>query len=100
MKRLAGICSMAGWLAVLGCAGQHKRSDSSASPDLTDLKAPEAAATKVAGVKVAGVTVTNQIEAGLLRPAQNWFTLGPGDRVELEVLGRPATRTITAVGPD
>ena len=46
------------------------------------------------------VTLTNQLEAELLKPSAKLFTLGPGDRLELEVLGDPTSRTQTSVGPD
>src|SRR5262249_11551014 len=36
----------------------------------------------------------------LLHPAQSLFTLGPGDHVEIEIIGRPTSRTPVTVGPD
>lgn len=36
----------------------------------------------------------------LLQPPTDLFTLGPGDRVELEILGTPISRTTATVGPD
>jgi polysaccharide biosynthesis/export protein len=45
-------------------------------------------------------TLTNQIPLELLRPQGDMFTLGPGDSVEVEILGTPASRAVTAVGPD
>jgi polysaccharide export outer membrane protein len=38
--------------------------------------------------------------AELLRPSEKVFTLGPGDRLEIEIAGDPASRTATLVGPD
>jgi polysaccharide export outer membrane protein len=35
-----------------------------------------------------------------LQSPTNLFTLGPGDRVEIEVLGDATTRSVTVVGPD
>src|SRR5277367_1905104 len=46
------------------------------------------------------VTMTNHVDAELLRPASEPFTLGPGDSIEIEIVGQPITRAITAVGPD
>jgi polysaccharide biosynthesis/export protein len=49
---------------------------------------------------VSGVTVTNELDRGLLTAKPPAFTLGPGDRVEIEVLGHTETRALTFVGPD
>jgi protein involved in polysaccharide export with SLBB domain len=46
------------------------------------------------------VTITNEIKAELLRPSENPFTLGPGDRLDIEIIGRPASRATVTVGPD
>jgi polysaccharide export outer membrane protein len=46
------------------------------------------------------VALTNQAPGDLLQPAAEPFTLGPGDKIELELLGDPTTRTVLSVGPD
>lgn len=46
------------------------------------------------------VELTNRIDPAWLQPTTNLFTLGPGDRLEIELLGDPLTRVPTAVGPD
>ena len=46
------------------------------------------------------LAVTNQLNPEWLRPGNAPFTLGPGDRVEIEVLGTVNSRATTAVGPD
>ncbi len=48
----------------------------------------------------AALVATNQLNPELLRPGNAPFTLGPGDRVEIEVLGAANSRAITTVGPD
>ena len=45
-------------------------------------------------------TLTNQLPPELLQPKGDMFTLGPGDSVEIEILGTPASRATTSVGPD
>jgi polysaccharide biosynthesis/export protein len=49
---------------------------------------------------LAPVAVTNAAQAGLLQPPAEHFTLGPGDRLEIEIIGDPTTVTTNAVGPD
>ena len=44
--------------------------------------------------------VTNLVAPQLLQPPSIPFTLGPGDRLEIEILGHPETRAETFVGPD
>jgi protein involved in polysaccharide export with SLBB domain len=46
------------------------------------------------------MTTTNEAHPELLRPSAAPFTLGPGDRVEIELLGTTNSRAITSVGPD
>jgi polysaccharide export outer membrane protein len=49
---------------------------------------------------VTGITLTNQLSPDLLRAPNNLFTLGPGDAVEIEILGNVASRVLTTVGLD
>src|SRR6266496_1425318 len=44
--------------------------------------------------------VTNQLNPDWLRAPTNFFTIGPGDHLEIELLGEPGTRASTVVGPD
>jgi protein involved in polysaccharide export with SLBB domain len=46
------------------------------------------------------MAVTNQVHSDLLQPASQPFTLGPGDKIDLELLSDPTTRTTVTVGPD
>ena len=46
------------------------------------------------------VARTNQINPEWLKPPTNLFTLGPGDRLEIELLDDPTSKTVATVGPD
>lgn len=46
------------------------------------------------------VELTNRIRAEWLVPSTNFYRLGPGDRLEIEVAGEPETRATTVVAPD
>jgi len=46
------------------------------------------------------VAVTNGVDVGLLESPSQHFTLGPGDRLEIEMVGDVTTLTTAAVGPD
>src|SRR6266568_4171822 len=43
---------------------------------------------------------TNRLNPDWLLPGTNRFTLGPGDRLEIELLGDETTRSTALVGPD
>jgi polysaccharide export outer membrane protein len=45
-------------------------------------------------------TITNQAEVLSVRPASELFTLGPGDRIDIEIIGKAGSQTGTFVGPD
>ena len=49
---------------------------------------------------LAPVTVTNAADTSLLQAPSESFTLGPGDRLEIAIVGDPTTVTSTTVGPD
>lgn len=46
------------------------------------------------------ITESNRLSLEWLSPPTNRFTLGPGDSLEIEILGDAATRATNAVGPD
>jgi protein involved in polysaccharide export with SLBB domain len=46
------------------------------------------------------ISSTNQIRPEWLVSPTNFFTLGPGDSVEVEILGEQTSRTTLVVGPD
>ena len=46
------------------------------------------------------VTLTNVVDPVWLQEPTNQFTLGPGDRLEIELLDDAASKSLTVVGPD
>jgi polysaccharide export outer membrane protein len=74
-------------LSALGCR-HAKTHEASVSPART------------APAHFESVTFTNHVEPSWLTAPTNLFTLGPGDRVEVEVLGDGASRMTTVVAPD
>ncbi|HYG24100.1 MAG TPA: polysaccharide biosynthesis/export family protein [Verrucomicrobiae bacterium] len=88
-KTLYTIAASAVLMASLaGCAHRNATFNS-----LDSAEAPKAAAPEM-------VTVTNHIDAAWLAAPTNLFTLGPGDRLEIELLDEPASKSTTVVGPD
>jgi polysaccharide biosynthesis/export protein len=87
-------------VALCGCAStQPKTGSGSAFSEL-----PSSAPAPAAAARAGSVTFTNvgdnALAPALTRPEDGLFTLGPGDRLEIEVLGHPETRAQTFVGPD
>jgi protein involved in polysaccharide export with SLBB domain len=46
------------------------------------------------------VALGKPLDPSWLQPPKDLFTLGPGDKVEIELLGEPASKTTTVVAPD
>jgi len=62
---------------------------------------PESQFTDLGGAKPAApVVMTNRLNPQMLQPSTEMFTLGPGDRLEIEIVGQAITRATTVVGPD
>jgi polysaccharide biosynthesis/export protein len=61
----------------------------------SDLGAPPAAAEGLTRV-----SLSNRIDSAWLKAPSEPFKLGPGDKLELELLGEPTTKSTTVVGPD
>ena len=62
-----------------------------------DPRQPSAASV---GAPLQTVAITNRISPDWLKPSTDFFKLGPGDKLEIELLGDPTTRTACTVGPD
>lgn len=73
------------------CACQH------VAPRFTD---PASLSPKPGAVAAAMTPVTNRIDPDWVLPPTNRFTLGPGDKLEIELLDDPTSKTTTVVGPD
>lgn len=78
-------CTLALFAALTGCTTGPKFDARASSPVFAS---PD------------GTPMTTQIDPVWLKPGTNLFTLGPGDVVDLEIMGKPATRTTAPVGPD
>ena len=85
MTKLAGAVILL--LCITGCQHPGPRFD------------PHAKFTMPA-VSLEVVGQTNQISPEWLKPPADLFTLGPGDKLEIELLDDPLSKTVTTVGPD
>ena len=91
MKRIYLLCSAALLAAVVGCSSTAKR-------DAQSLATANLAASATSNAVT--LVVTNEVHPELLRPSDAPFTLGPGDRLEIELLGTTNSRAAASVGPD
>ncbi|MBE0546016.1 MAG: SLBB domain-containing protein [Verrucomicrobia bacterium] len=79
------------FLLLAGCSTgrpQHNSSNSVKPAPASDVSQAET------------VTLTNELDGRLIEAPTRMFTLGPGDKLELELIGDPLSRTTTVVGPD
>jgi polysaccharide export outer membrane protein len=77
-------------LLVAGC--------STAPTNFSDL--PQSFKSEEAEEGESRLVLTNRLQADWLRPATNLFTLGPGDRLDVELIGETNSLTQTVVCPD
>lgn len=90
---IRGVFAASGLLAFLLLTGCR-----SEGPPYSNATFAETARARVG--PPATVTLTNELDRRLLEAPTRMFTLGPGDRLELELIGDPASRTTTTVAPD
>lgn len=50
--------------------------------------------------QTSSLTLTNTLDQSYLQPNGELFALGPGDQLEIEILGNANSRSVTSVGPD
>ena len=93
VTKRAGFCLLSGLAlaTLLGCQG--------AGGPRFDARAP-GPAKPVALTNLTSVAETNGLKLEWLKPPTNRFTLGPGDYLEIEILGDALTRATNMVGPD
>jgi protein involved in polysaccharide export with SLBB domain len=88
---LGGVFAASIFAELMFCAGCK-----TGSPQYANINAP--AVTNASQAET--VTLTNELDRSMLVAPTRMFTLGPGDRLELELIGNPASRTTTVVAPD
>ncbi|MFO1499429.1 MAG: polysaccharide biosynthesis/export family protein [Verrucomicrobiota bacterium] len=94
--RLAFCFLSAGFLllGLTGCQGPFAHS----GPRF-DARQPAATAA-TAATNLVPVELTNRLSADWLKPSSDAFTLGPGDRIEVEILSDSSAHATLTVGPD
>jgi polysaccharide export outer membrane protein len=88
---VTGVFPLALLLFISGCVSPFDRT----GPKFDPHKMTAGSATNLAPVEL-----TNHVSPEWLQPAAAPFTLGPGDKIEVELLGDPGTRTVLTLGPD
>jgi len=93
-----GLASVVSMVLLTGC--EHVPPQ---FPDLPTMRGTESSALMTRttnGVSLSSVTLNKQIDPSWLQPPIQLFTLGPGDKLEIELLGEPSSRNTTIVAPD
>jgi polysaccharide export outer membrane protein len=86
-KILTGVAGLTLVLLISGCRSTQPHF-ASFDPAVNRLAQP------------AMVTVTNRLDPSWLQAPTNLFTLGPGDKLEIELFDDPLSKTTTVIGPD
>ena len=66
----------------------------------SDLRPPTGKLEKLADGAFTAIYSTNQFPREWLKPSNELFKLGPGDSIEIEMLGEATSRGTASVGPD
>ena len=93
----AGIASLIIFCAV-GCKTSESRNSQAFSSSPSSSPFAEDATLKPVSPQM--ITVTNQLDPSLLRAPTNLFTLGPGDKLDIELADETNSLSTTVVGPD
>jgi protein involved in polysaccharide export with SLBB domain len=87
-------------LLLAGCATSTSKSGTFSTVPGTPSDSNFAAPGRPAMTNVSGEVVKTPVTPDMLQPASIPFTLGPGDSIEIEIIGNPTSRAITPVGLD
>jgi len=114
MKKVAALLGAILLVSLVGCSTATPRSTAAAPAAEADPEPSYLPSTnKVKKVKSSAASsipenafewmsdlVTNSVPVSWLTPPTNSFQLGPGDRLEIELLSDPTTKSLAQVGPD
>jgi polysaccharide export outer membrane protein len=89
-----------GILLLAGCASRGSKSVTFSPVPGGDSESNFGAPGRPALTNVSGEVVKTPLTPAMLQPANIPFTLGPGDVIEIEIIGNPNSRAVTPVGLD
>ena len=100
MKLALKFCSVVCWCLVLAGCARNRPSGQTQNAASSSGFSPMDARTATGPAALTGVPIKNELTADLLEPGKMPFTLGPGDVIEIEIIGNADSRALTAVGLD
>ncbi len=71
-----------------------------ASAPIPVARTGESAASEPVAASMIAVASAQSLDAAWLKPSDNVYRLGPGDKLEIEIVGDGPTRATSTVGPD
>ena len=83
-----------------GCTSYGPRFDARTGQSIADPSQKPGEAAKPGEPEFSSVNATNSIPAEWLKPSTDFFRLGPGDSLQVEILGEAASQSVQSVGPD
>jgi len=94
MKLTIHLWSAATVMLLVGCAYPGKHQPEFSTPKGAKPLAPSET------VALSQLDLTNDFDPNWLKPSTQPFTLGPGDKLDIELLGEATSRITTVVAPD
>jgi polysaccharide biosynthesis/export protein len=98
MKHLKIAFILIPWLALLGCQSKGPRFD--AQQRSVMLNGAPLPGGYPGELSFQPILATNNVTGDQLKPPADFFRLGPGDIIEIEVLGEKGSESVVSVGPD
>jgi polysaccharide export outer membrane protein len=95
-ERSKGLVIVLSLFAMLGTSCRHAEPEYGIFP----ASGTQTSAVPLERPVLSSVTLSNRMDPNWLRPPNELFTLGPGDKLEIELLGEPTSKTTTIVAPD
>lgn len=95
---LCGLLTLGQGLAFASAADTFGPPPKREKKSMADLK--EAPAVDLDHGKFTPAALTNQVDPAWLKPTKDFYRLGPGDVVEIEMLGEAGSATTANIGPD
>src|SRR5262245_4023398 len=100
MNKFASVIGVAALVGLASCKTSYGPAFDPHAPPKSPEEAAMLESFRTADGSFQTISRTNLIKAEWRQTPTNFFRLGPGDTIEIEILGDPQSRVRSMVGPD